>query len=161
MSCFCGLNRSFSECCQPYILGDKTPNTPEQLMRSRYSAYATGSSQYIFNSYAKEKQPQNPLNDIAQWAKETRWLALHINQGNNTSLSDIQAEQLPTVDFTAYYLHEKHYYKMNECSRFVIENNQWHYLDGEVSEHIELASPKRNDNCFCGSNRKFKKCCGR
>jgi len=31
---------------------------------------------------------------------------------------------------------------------------------GQVVEEIFIPLPKRNDPCFCGSGRKYKKCCG-
>lgn len=161
MPCYCGSKESYSMCCQPFILEQKYPETPEQLMRSRYSAYATSNAQYIFNTYAKEKHKEHTVTDILNWAQTTQWLSLKVNHATAITLKQFSPNTLPTVNFDAYYRHEKHYYKMSESSRFVVEDNQWRYLDGDVAEHTELIQPKRNDNCFCDSGKKFKKCCGK
>ena len=38
--CPCGSNVAYNECCLPLIKGDRLALTAEELMRSRYSAYA-------------------------------------------------------------------------------------------------------------------------
>lgn len=40
--CVCGSQQTFALCCEPFIKQRKVATTPEQLMRSRYSAYALG-----------------------------------------------------------------------------------------------------------------------
>lgn len=158
--CYCGSNTYFHLCCHPYILGENTPEIPEQLMRSRYSAYATNNAKYIFNTYAQSKQKENTLDDIIQWAQNTHWLKLVVNYSTPQRLANFSSENLPTVSFDAYYIHQQQLYKMSECSRFIVEQGQWRYLEGDVAEHIKLIRPKRNDLCFCLSGKKFKKCCG-
>ena len=80
---------------------------------------------------------------------------------NNSAIKNANEEQnFPTVCFSAYYKHQSKYYLMKETSRFVFEENQWRYLDGEVSTSEELVALKRNERCFCNSNKKFKQCCG-
>ncbi|MGB1199199.1 MAG: YchJ family protein [Thalassotalea sp.] len=160
MTCYCGSTQHYQQCCQPFIEGNLTPSTPEQLMRSRYSAYATKNCQYIFNTYAQAVQKENSLNDIAQWAEQTQWLALIVKQACSSTLTSFDPNNPPTVSFDAFYQQDKQFYKMSECSRFIVENNQWRYLNGDVEDHLLITSPKRNDSCFCGSGKKFKKCCG-
>lgn len=160
LPCYCGCNTHFDLCCQPYILGVTHPETPEQLMRSRYSAYATNSPQHIFNTYSQGKQKENTLDEITQWSQDTHWLKLIINHAEPATLATYNTKILPTVSFDAYYIHQQQLYKMSECSRFIVEQGQWRYLDGDVAEHTKLSRPKRNDLCFCLSGKKFKKCCG-
>ncbi|GHE90398.1 preprotein translocase SecA [Thalassotalea profundi] len=130
-------------------------------MRSRYSAYAVKNAEYIYKTYANYKQKENTIIDILQWAEQTHWLKLNINDSSHTAIDNFNPQVLPTVIFDAYYLHQQQLYKMSECSRFVIEQNQWRYLDGNIFEHIKLNHPKRNDTCFCSSGKKFKKCCAK
>ena len=40
--CVCGSRQQFSECCEPLLNEVQPAKTPEQLMRSRYSAYSLG-----------------------------------------------------------------------------------------------------------------------
>jgi SEC-C motif-containing protein len=158
MICPCGSGISFSSCCHAIIEGKSLAASPEQLMRSRYSAYATKKPAYIYNTYATSTQKSQSLDDIAQWAEHTRWCSLTINYASDYNAQDY-SETHPSVDFTAFYFHENHFYRMRENSRFILEQGHWRYLDGEVTYSDELATPKRNEQCFCGSTRKFKQCC--
>jgi len=163
MGCYCGSDESFEQCCELIISGHKQAETPEQLMRSRYSAYATENAQYIYNTYAEESIKAQSLTDIEQWAQQTQWIKLTIlysDQIERIHFSSTQAkEQLPSVKFSALYIHEKKFCLITENSRFIVEDEQWVYLDGDITEHDELVMPKRNAPCLCQSNKKFKHCC--
>jgi len=158
--CPCGSKKEYLNCCLPIIKGDKKARTPEQLMRSRYSAYAKKCTDYIYESYAIESQKAQSLDKLSSWAHETQWLNLEINAASLFEQHSSSTPYLPTVDFTAYYCHENNFFKMRENSRFIFEGLQWRYLDGDIVEHIELPTPKRNDLCLCQSSKKFKRCCG-
>jgi len=152
--CPCGSKEPFKNCCQPFIQKTSNPITAEQLMRSRYSAYTIKDAQYIFDTYANKSQKEQSITDIKVWANEVNWLRLDVLEGNSTAHPD-------QVTFVALYLVENKLYSMSETSRFIIENEQWRYLDGELVEHKELSTIKRNDLCPCNSHKKYKKCCGK
>ncbi|WP_206485540.1 YchJ family metal-binding protein [Thalassotalea sp. G2M2-11] len=162
MYCFCGNSKAFEQCCQLIITGDKQANTPESLMRSRYSAYASNNADYIYQTYAEQSKAQQSLTDIAAWASQTQWLRLSVLQSDDITLDEYihgNDKTLPVVHFIAFYLHDKTFYHMEEASRFTIEDQQWRYLDGDIITHQALKTPKRNDPCLCGSTKKFKQCC--
>ena len=48
--CYCGSQKSYKDCCEPYILGEKNPSTAEDLMRSRYSAYVVVATDYLIET---------------------------------------------------------------------------------------------------------------
>ena len=79
MRCYCCSSKSFDECCEPFIKGDKHPSSAEQLMRSRFSAYATAHYQYILETYTKEKQQGLSVEDLAQSAQGATWFALKVH----------------------------------------------------------------------------------
>jgi SEC-C motif-containing protein len=168
MQCPCGSDISFKQCCFLLINKEEKAQSPEQLMRSRYSAYATKAADYIYQTYAESSRALQSISDISAWAKETKWLKLIIHSASNYDVSRNIAsvkkqhneQNLPTVCFSAYYQHQGEYFLMKETSRFILEESQWRYLDGEVSINEELVMPKRNERCFCQSNKKFKQCCG-
>lgn len=155
MLCPCGSSNKYKQCCEPLIIKSKLAQSPEQLMRSRYSAYAINQVNYIYNTYSSESKKGQSLIDISSWAKETTWIKLSI-----VNSSPFKKIQYPTVEFEAIYKSQDKYFKMKEKSRFIMENNSWAYVDGTNLEHNELISPNRNDKCFCLSEKKFKKCCG-
>ena len=47
---------------------------------------------------------------------------------------------------------------LQENSNFKQIDSRWYYCDGDVQ--IKSFKPERNAPCPCGSQRKFKKCCG-
>ena len=119
--CYCGNNVSFQNCCEPYIKGIKKTPTAETLMRSRYSAFATGAADYLVNTTHISKRRFHNKKDILDWSQANKWLKL-----------EVLASTENTVTFKAYYLDENlkaqvHY----EHSTFKLENGIWFYVDGE------------------------------
>lgn len=120
-NCFCGYSISFQDCCEPYIKGIKNAPTAEALMRSRYSAFATGAADYLVNTTHISKRKHHNKRDILAWSQANKWLKL-----------EILASTENTVTFKAYYLDNNlkaqvHY----EHSTFRLENGIWFYVDGE------------------------------
>ena len=138
MLCPCGTKRSYNECCLPLITKDKLAQSPEQLMRSRYSAYSQNMAQYIFNTYAKATQSEHSVDEIAQWGESCRWVKLTVHQVSTLECNPPTSEKnLPTVHFSAFYLIKETLFELSERSRFVKEetNNdikEWRYLDGDI-----------------------------
>lgn len=119
--CCCGNNVSFENCCKPYIKGIKNAPTAETLMRSRYSAFATGAADYLVNTTHISKRRFHNKKDIVAWSQSNKWLKLEVLGSTEN-----------TVTFKAYYLDENlkaqvHY----EHSTFKLENEKWFYVDGE------------------------------
>ncbi|MEW6991723.1 YchJ family protein [Colwelliaceae bacterium 6441] len=163
MSCYCGSKKNFEACCQLIINGEQLAKTPEQLMRSRYSAYACKNATYLYQTYANSAKKLQSIAEIEEWATQTLWLKLNII---NSDIVDIKSyssttnnQPFPTVEFSALYIHEKTFCELREKSRFIKENQQWRYLDGDIIKHAELSPPKRNSPCLCDSGLKFKHCC--
>ncbi len=120
-SCYCGNSISFQDCCEPFIKGIANATTAEKLMRSRYSAFATGAADYLVNTTHISKRRLHNKKDILAWSQANKWLKLEVLASTET-----------TVTFKAYYLDENlkaqvHY----EHSTFKFENNKWFYVDGE------------------------------
>jgi len=120
-NCYCGNSIPFQDCCEPYIKGITNAPTAKKLMRSRYSAFATGAADYLVNTTHISKRRLHNKKDILDWSQANKWLKL-----------EVLASTENTVTFKAYYLDENlkaqvHY----EHSTFKFENNKWFYVDGE------------------------------
>jgi SEC-C motif domain protein len=61
------------------------------------------------------------------------------------------------VEFAAFYKNSK-IEQLHENSKFIYENGQWYYLDGILLDPIKIT---RNEPCWCGSIKKYKKCHGK
>lgn len=152
--CPCGGGGEFAQCCQPIIDAQQRAATPEQLMRARYSAYATGSIDFLGKSNHSRTRGQFDPESAGRWSRESRWLGLTI-LGSDSSTTD-----RAHVNFEARYedrdgvavLHQ-------ERALFEREGGEWRFVSGGA---IPAVSQKvgRNEPCPCGSGKKFKKCCG-
>ena len=121
--CYCGNSLSFESCCAPFIKGIQKPATAEALMRSRYSAYATGNADYLIETTHISTRKFHLKSDILAWSKNNQWLKLEVLASTET-----------TVKFNAYFLDENLKAQIHkEYSFFKLENGNWFYVDGEFS----------------------------
>ena len=56
--------KTYAECCEPVIKGTRKAATPEELMRSRYSAYAKAEIDHIIDSTHKTQRDNNDREEI-------------------------------------------------------------------------------------------------
>lgn len=154
--CPCGSGKAFLDCCQRFISGQQLPATPEELMRSRYSAYTLADIEYIFKTMKGPASEDFDPESSREWAKKITWLKLEVL--NSTLFS----KQKGFVEFLAHYMHNNKNLVLHEISEFQFDNGQWYYFDGVTPEKDQTGTKKipRNDPCPCGSTKKFKKCCG-
>lgn len=150
--CYCGKTLKFEQCCKPIIAGEKSADTAEQLMRSRYSAYCVKECGYIHNTYTNELKAANSEHEISVFAELAVFIGLTVYQHQHD-------EESATVHFKAEYLCDGFLCQLEEISDFIIEAGQWRYNNGTIIPHPEVKLG-RNDVCPCGSNKKFKKCHG-
>lgn len=108
MRCPCGSD-SYAECCRPLHDGLREADTAVELMRSRYSAYALGLSNYVWRTWHPRTRPA----DI-NLAGDAAWTGL-----------DIEWADDDTVAFVAHYDGGD----LRETSRFARRAGRWFYLD--------------------------------
>ncbi|WP_462169674.1 YchJ family protein [Pseudoalteromonas xiamenensis] len=147
MKCNCCSNKNYDICCGRFHRKEGIPDTPEQLMRSRYAAYALGLADYILDTYTAKEQENHSIKDISEFANSCQFVRLEII---NCPTSD-------QVEFKAYYLFEGKLGALHERSNFVQEDGRWKYRDGELFPHAEVKIT-RNDPCPCESGKKYKQC---
>lgn len=120
-SCYCGPQKSFEACCEPFLLGNSFPETAEKLMRSRYSAYVTKKVSYIIETTSPKFRKQYTPKSIMEWASNSTWISLEI-------LSSSEKR----VKFVATYLDEHGQLTLHtENSRFEKIDDRWYFMDGK------------------------------
>lgn len=121
-ACPCG-GKQYETCCGRFHAG-AVPDTAEELMRSRYTAYVLGLSDYLHASWYASTRP-----DRSTLAHDTncKWLDLEIRQ------HDAQGDDA-RVEFIARYKTGGRAQRLHEVSRFVREDGRWFYLDGSFPE---------------------------
>lgn len=119
--CYCGRPISFEECCKPLIEGKQKASSAEDLMRSRYSAFATGEADYLVKTTHSSTRKFHKKEDILDWSQSNQWIKLEVLEATTN-----------TVTFKAYYLDSSLKAQIHfEKSAFIFENGSWFYVDGE------------------------------
>jgi len=142
--CICGSNKEYQNCCGEIISHKREAQTAQELMRSRFSAYARGDANYLLFSSAKEHQFAEDIPLIEEFCANVSWLKLEILQSSERE-----------VEFKAYYKDAQGIKVLHEKSNFLQEDGIWKYKDGELYN----SKVERNEFCPCGSGKKYKKCC--
>lgn len=126
--CPCGSQFAYAACCAPLHAGLKHAATAEQLMRSRYSAFAVGNAKYLVKTRAPAMRESNDLQQLNQLIKNTQWLGLSII---DTELG-METDQIGEVEFVAAYSNGDEVGQLKERSRFIKDGECWYYLDGDI-----------------------------
>ena len=105
-----------------YLSGKQKPATPEQLMRSRYTAYSQANIDYIQKTMCQKAAENYDPIDAKLWASSVEWLGLCVIDSppaqNNTG----------TVSFVARFLQNGRVKEITEKSLFEKINNEWFYV---------------------------------
>ena len=125
--CVCGSRQSFSQCCEPLLNEIEQAATPEQLMRSRYSAYSLGGyGQYLLKTWFAPMAKDLSVEELSK--SDTQWLGLTILGSGISGNSG-------WVEFKAVYKDQQRSVEMHEKSVFTLQGNRWFYIGGEVSRN--------------------------
>jgi SEC-C motif-containing protein len=119
--CPCG-GQQIEICCGPFLAGTAVADTPEKLMRSRYSAYVTGAEAYLKATWHPSTRPQETITD-----PNLKWLGLEVR-------AVTQHEDQATVSFVARCRVAGKGHRLEETSRFVREDGLWLYIDGQFEK---------------------------
>ena len=123
-SCPCGSGATYDACCGRLHRGAALAATAEELMRSRYSAYATGHLDHVFRTWHPRTRPLNPTGDPA-----VAWTALRVLRTTGGGPVD----ETGTVEFEARYDSASGPGVLHELSRFERRAGRWVYVDGDLS----------------------------
>jgi SEC-C motif-containing protein len=148
--CPCGSEKSYQQCCAIFHKGVSNPNTPEELMRSRYSAFALNKFEYIKNTMSGKAAQGFIADPEEQTQSSSQWLGLDVIKSYNDKKNSNRA----FVEFRALYTFEGATSILHELSEFTKINGRWFYTSGETKKS------SRNDPCPCHSGKKLKRCHG-
>lgn len=129
--CPCGSGRKAKGCCLPILEGAPAP-TPEALMRSRYTAYATGAVTHLMRTTHPESPHFRP--DGRAWAEELRRYCEVVTFEGLTVHSAISEGDTGRVRFFARLSARGRDQSFGEDSRFLRVGGRWSYVDGERIE---------------------------
>lgn len=125
--CYCCSGESFENCCQPFLKGEKYPDSAEKLMRSRYAAYATRELSYLEKTTDAQALGDMDMNANREWAEKAEFTGLEI-------LSATEDKNKGLVEFKAQFklvgsdeIHSHH-----EVSTFRKQAGVWFFRNGRV-----------------------------
>ncbi len=121
-------------------------------MRSRYSAFVREDAQYLIQTRAMAFRLEDDKAHLAENFRRTRWEGLAILG------SEMTDGDKGWVEFVAFFTSPSGPGQLHEKSRFVREEGEWRYGDGDLLPPVAWG---RNQPCYCGSGKKFKKCHGK
>jgi SEC-C motif-containing protein len=123
--CPCG-RASYDTCCGRLHRRAIEAATAEQLMRSRYSAFARNDASYLLHSWHPTTRPARIPFD-----PELRWIRLEILDTSGGNLLDTEG----AVEFDAHHLQGDRYGVLHERSVFIRFEKRWVYV-GPVAANV-------------------------
>jgi len=125
-TCPCGAGLSYGRCCARWHRGAERLQAPdaETLMRSRYSAFVYDELAYLLETWHVSTRPAalepNPAG--------LKWLGLQVRR------HVVQDDTHALVEFVARSRFHGRASRLHETSRFVRQDGQWFYVDGDIHE---------------------------
>lgn len=116
--CDCGSGATYLACCGKLHAGQPAQGA-EQLMRSRYTAFARCNAPYLLRSWAAETRPLSLDLD-----RDRQWTGLTVLEQAATG------PDTAVVRFAATWRQGTETGKVTETSRFRREGAGWVYIDG-------------------------------
>ena len=131
-SCPCGSTKKYKKCCKTFHDKIIFPKTALELMKSRYSAYATSNAKYIIETTHKDNPDftdniKEWENDILIFCNNTKFIGLEI-------LEFIDDENESYVMLKANMIQQGNDVSFVEKSRFLRVDEKWFYVDGKFEE---------------------------
>lgn len=114
--CPCGSQTAYDACCGRLHRGAAQAGTPEELMHSRYAAYAVGSpdaAAYVWRTWHPRTRPLEVTPD-----PEVRWTGLVVHEAVDDQ-----------VEFTASFERLGRPGRLHERSVFERRAGRWFYLE--------------------------------
>ena len=123
--CPCKSRLSYASCCLPFHHGKAKPETAEQLMRSRYSAYFFRLADYLVETTHPDTRDPGLMRELEKTLHQVNWSFLTIVAASKGGKNDKQGK----VEFIADYFVDGEPYQLHERSRFKRHKGAWKYLD--------------------------------
>jgi SEC-C motif-containing protein len=126
--CPCTSKKPYDRCCGPFHAGTSLPETAEQLMRSRFSAYALAKVDYLIGTRPEAKRADENREELAQYCRSVSCVSLKIVSKEKGG----KADDAGVVTFHASLQANGRRSLHIETSQFARENGRWVYVDGVV-----------------------------
>jgi len=123
--CHCDSKIKFELCCEIFLKNIQTPATPEQLMRSRYTAFCLSDMNYIQKTMFGKLRDDFNLNKSLAENKKCKWISLNIISSNTE-------DNIGFVEFIAQFSSYGKLHNLHEKSEFHFIKGHWYYVSGTI-----------------------------
>lgn len=125
MLCPCHSQETYERCCSLYHKHKAYPQSPLELMRSRYSAYALSLVDYIIET--THPSSSHYEKDLALW--KSRLLSF-CKATAFKGLTILGHQEEGEVSFVAHLMQGDKDVSFQERSQFIKDNGRWYYVEG-------------------------------
>lgn len=125
--CPCGSGAATGDCCGTFLAGRSVPKTAEQLMRSRYTAYALGDGGYLYRTQHPRFRVGLTPAALRAAARGSVWQRLEVLAARGGP-----RDRRGQVEFRAWYTRAGQPGMLHERSRFLRTSGRWFYTQGEA-----------------------------
>lgn len=125
MSCPCGTEKTYEECCEQLHAGEINADHPEQLMRARYCAFIKHAFDFLVDSTDPQIRVEINHQGNEEWAKTAQFTRLEV-------LSSSVEGNKGFVEFKAHYTQNGENHVHHEKSKFRRHGGEWFFRDGKV-----------------------------
>jgi len=125
--CPCKSRAIYGECCMPFHRGKAKPDTAEQLMRSRFSAYFFRLTDYLVDTTHPDTKEPNLKVELEKTIHDINWRFLTVLASSKGGKED----KVGKVEFVAEYFWQGEPQELHERSRFKRYKGAWKYLDNK------------------------------
>ena len=128
--CPCTSKLTYEKCCEPFLTGKALPESAEQLMRSRFTAYAMNKHLYLVETTAPERRATLTPDELdGSYCRSVKCISLKI-LGKRAGG--------PTDDTGVVIFHAKIQIKgkatlYREKGTFRREEGRWLFVSGETN----------------------------
>ena len=123
MICPCGSGKEYAECCGLYIEGGEHAPSAEELMRSRYTAFALQKMDYVRETTDPQAMHETDWKAQDDWAANAKFTKLEI-------LSAKEEGNKGFVEFKATFSINGEEHVHHERSKFRKHGGVWSFREG-------------------------------
>jgi SEC-C motif-containing protein len=124
--CPCCSEKSYEECCQPFHDGTAKPESPEALMRSRYSAFVKNEYDYLEETVDPQTMMDFDHVGNRAWGESVELYKLEIVRAEQTGNKGL-------VEFKASFKKNGTDHVHHEISKFRKQAGTWYFREGKVT----------------------------
>ncbi|MCA8941690.1 MAG: hypothetical protein KDB80_03950 [Planctomycetes bacterium] len=124
--CTCGSARPERKCCGPILAGKKLAETPEALVRARFTAFARGDLEFLVASCHPKTVCRFDPEVNRSWAEQSEFHGLEIVACRPGAAADSAI-----VEFRAAFTSDGMRRQHHEISEFRRVDGRWTFYDGK------------------------------